>query len=202
MTLTPNNNPPYGRPTRQLMHGEETVIRWRRASPRMLLRAATVLVASLVLSACKSSVDIPDVVREPEVVGEVLEVASAPEEGPRERRAQFSLIDDQVVVIDLNSARNLGGPEPREGQLLLYGVESDGPWFWSGPLLDDPRSGGQCAEIMAPALEDGDAIVFEIGLRLPKASDFDAFEVTDGQFTDPTKGFCVNERGEVTRYRS
>jgi hypothetical protein len=161
-----------------------------------------VVVLMVALAACESTVNIPDVVREPQVVAEVVGVAPAREEVPHERRAQFDLSNDQVVVLELNSARNLGGPEPGEGDLFLYGTEPDGPWFWSGPLLDDPRTGGQCAEIMAPARDEGDTIAFEIGLRLPKADDFDPFEVTDGQFTDPTQGFCLNERGEVTRYRS
>ncbi|MGI8658586.1 MAG: hypothetical protein ACR2K4_07445 [Candidatus Limnocylindria bacterium] len=161
-----------------------------------------ILLLLLALTACKTGVEIPDIVREPEVVGTVVEVSFPGAEAPAESRALHELADGQVIEIERNSAIALRGPDPQVGDLLLYGTQPDGTWFWSGPLLDDPRSGGECAEIMAPALDEGDSIVFEIGLRLPKADGFDPFEVTDGQFNDPTKGFCLNERGEVTRYRS
>lgn len=155
-----------------------------------------------VLTGCKTDVRIPDVVREPSVVGEISEILPGGTESPGDRLALYRLDTSDTLTVDLNSATSLlQNREPGEGDLLLYGEEPDGPWFWSGPLLHDPRTGGQCAEIMAPALDEGDTIVFELGLRLPKADGFDPFDVTDGEFSDPTKGFCLNERGEVTRYR-
>lgn len=160
--------------------------------------ALTTGVVLLTLVGCKAAVDIPDIVRTPDHAGDV-EHREDLADGP----IQLTLSGGAEVELDRISALNLRpGTDPAEGDLLLYGTEPDGPWFWSGPLLDDPRTGGQCAEIMAPALDEGGTIAFEIGLRLPKADDFDPFEVTDGQFTDPTQGFCLNERGEVTRYRS
>ncbi|MDQ4107784.1 MAG: hypothetical protein M3138_03125 [Actinomycetota bacterium] len=172
----------------------------QRAVARRPPRPLTLAVALFMLlgNACETGVDIPDVVREPEITGEI-----AVREFVDGSVVEVETVQGEQVRIELNRTARIGGStDPDEGDLLLYGTEPDGPWFWSGPLLDDPRTGGNCAELMAPALEDGNFIVFEIGVRLPKAPDFDPFEVTDGQFTDPTKGFCLNERGEVTRYRS
>ena len=162
-----------------------------------------VAILGLALSACKTDVTLPSVLREPDVVGEVLSREPVVDQGPEERRYTLVLSNGDALDLDLNHGLRVGGgPAPDEGFLLLYGTEPDGPWFWSRPLRDDPRTGGQCAEIMAPALDEGETIAFEIGLRLPKAEGFDSFDVTDGRFTDPTQGFCLNERGEVTRYRS
>lgn len=201
MTLTPMKPDPYvGRAPNPSTRGK--CMGGGRPGAKLSPTQATliIVVVLLVTSGCKTGVDIPDVVREPEVVGEVLDVAAPPEEGPRERRARFTLRDDRAVDIDLNSARNIGGPEPAEGQLLLYGTQPDGPWFWSGPLLDDPVTGRQCAGIVGRALDEGESIVFEIGLRLPKAEDFDPAEVRDGVFSNPVREFCIDEHGEVTRY--
>jgi hypothetical protein len=152
-------------------------------------------------SACDTGVDIPDVVREPQVVGEVLTREPVVDQSPNERRYLYELAGGDMVDLDLNSALRVGnGPAPDEGFLLLYGAEPDGPWFWSGPLRDDPVTGRQCAYVGGPALEQGGWIVFEIGLRLRKASDFDPAEIRNGEFTSPTRVFCINEHGEVTRY--
>lgn len=148
------------------------------------------------VTGCDTGIDIPDVVREPEVAGEVERRVDLAE-GP----IQLTLSGDALIELDRMTATNLRpGTDPNEGDLLLYGTVPNGPWFWSGPLLDDPITGRQCAGIAGPALDDGDAIVFEIGLRLPKASDFDPAEQRDGVFSNPAREFCIDERGEVTRF--
>lgn len=155
-----------------------------------------VLALLITVTACKTSVDIPDVVREPEIAGEVVQRVDLAE-GPIE----LTLSRGQRIELDRMTATNLRpGTDPNEGDLLLYGTEPDGPWFWSGPLLDDPVTGRQCAGMAGPALDDGEAIVFEIGIRLPKAADFDPAEQRDGVFSNPTREFCIDEFGEVTRF--
>jgi len=179
------------------------VIHGRHARTRIPLRRAAVVLAMSVLAAtaCDTGVDIPDLVREPQIVGEVLTREPVVDQGPNERRYLYELAGGDTVDLDLNSALRVGdGPAPDEGFLVLYGTEPDGPWFWSGPLLDDSVTGRQCATIGGPALEEGASIVFEIGLRLPKAPDFDPAEIRDGEFSDPTRYFCIDEHGEVTRY--
>ena len=175
----------------------------RHAATGLSLRKATIVLTTslLVLSGCGTGIDIPDVVREPETVGEVLTREPVVDQGPGERRYSFELDTGDVVDIDLNGSLRVGdGPAPDEGFLLLYGTEPDGAWFWSGPLLDDRVTGRKCAYMGGPALEQGDSIIFEIGLQLPKADDFDPAEIRDGQFLSPTRVFCVDELGEVTRY--
>ena len=174
------------------------MIHGRNARTEMLLsRAAAVFVIPMLVSAaCNTGVDIPDVVRAPQVAGEVIQRTDLAE-GPIE----LTLSGGTRVELDRVTAVNLRpGTDPNEGDLLLYGTEPDGPWFWSGPLVDDPVTGSQCAYMGGPALEQGASIVFAVGLRLPKAEDFDPAEIRDGEFPSATRVFCVDELGEVTRY--
>jgi hypothetical protein len=153
------------------------------------------------VTGCDTGVDIPDVVREPQIVGEVLTREPVVDQGPSERRYLYDLAGGDMVDLDLNSALRVGdGPAPDEGFLLLYGTEPDGVWLWAGPLRDDPVTGRQCAYMEGRALEEQDSIVFEIGLRLPKAPDFDPAEQVDGEYTAPDRVFCIDEHGEVSRY--
>jgi len=138
----------------------------------------------------------PDVVRTPELAAEIVTRTNL-----AGGAIELTPADGEALQLDRTAALNLRpGTDPNEGDLLLYGTEPDGPWFWSGPLLDDSVTESQCATIAGPAIEQGDSILFEIGLRLPKAPDFDPAEQTDGQFTDPTRFFCVDGDGHVTRY--
>lgn len=164
--------------------------------------AGIALLATFIgLTGCNTDVDIPELVRTPELIGEVTASEAATDEQSGERRFVYRLEGTEVVDIDLNSAVNIGGGhEPQVGDLLLYGEEPEGPWFWSGQLRDDPVTDGTCTLIEGRAVEQGNSIVFEIGLRLPRAPDFDPAEQTDGEYTQPNRYFCINEHGEVTRY--
>jgi hypothetical protein len=181
----------------QLHHtSEKEVLNGQRQTARAMRCRIIPLLVALVLAACKTGVDIPDIVHEPELAGEIVQRVDLAE-GPIE----LTLSGGERIELDRMTAANLRpGTDPNEGDLLLYGTEPDGPWFWSGPLLDDPVTGRQCAGIPGPALDDGEAIVFEIGMRLPKAADFDPAEQRDGVFSNPTREFCIDEFGEVTRF--
>lgn len=171
----------------------------RRGRPAAKLsptQATLIIVFMIAFSGCKTDVDIPDVVREPEIAGEI--ALREFEEGDT---AVLHTVEGDQVQIDLNRTARIGGStDADEGDLFLYGTQPDGPWFWSGPLLDDPVTGRQCAYLGGPALEQGDSITFAIGLRLPKAADFDPAEVRNGEYLSSRRVFCVDENGEVTRY--
>jgi hypothetical protein len=93
----------------------------------------------------------------------------------------------------MNSIRNLRpGTDPDPAEILLYGHDPDGqPWLWSGDECSLPSR----------ALDEGETIAFEFGLRLPKADDFDPGWITDGEFSNELDSLCINEDGEVTDLR-
>lgn len=112
--------------------------------------------------------------------------------------AVFTLASGEQLRIDLNTAVRPGEhPQPDLGDLLLYGEDADGVWYvaisGSPPCFLTSRS---------LAYEEGEFIVFNYGLRLPKADDFDPGSVDNGRWDDPrSAGFCINASGEVTEYR-
>lgn len=198
MTLTTIELGPYGAHAPNSRTTGDLMRRGRPVATKMSPIRATIAFAALlfVASGCDTGVDIPDVVREPEIAGEIERRADLPD-GP----LRLTVVGGAEIELDRMTATNLRpGTDPNEGDLFLYGTEPDGPWFWSGPLLDDRVAGRQCAGIAGPALEEGDAIVFEIGLRLPKAPDFDPAEQRDGVYSNPAREFCIDEHGEVTRF--
>lgn len=97
---------------------------------------------------------------------------------------------------------------PAEERLLLSG-EVNGQRWWIA-LVDmspgGPQMPADCFGLDAKGADQGDAIVFDFGLRLPKASDFDpGGQFPDGRYDAPGGGggparFCINPDGEVTAY--
>jgi hypothetical protein len=55
------------------------------------------------------------------------------------------------------------------------------PWLWVGD---------ECA-LPSRALDKGDSIGFEVGLRLPKADDFDPGWITAGEFSNERNSLCI-----------
>lgn len=133
----------------------------------------------------------PDRMYSPTVVGVV-----ESEEFVAVRTVSLTLDDGRVFEIDLGAATAVGGyPEPEPGYLLLYGEEHDGAWYVA--ISGNPS----CFGIGARAIDHGDAIVFDFGLRVPKADDYDPGSVSGSRYSNPQAGFCLNERGEVTEYQ-
>jgi hypothetical protein len=64
------------------------------------------------------------------------------------------------------------------------------------------RTADACHVLNEPAIDDGGHILFDFGLRLPKAPDFDPGPIDDGRFPSFREGFCINSAGEVVRYGS
>lgn len=118
---------------------------------------------------------------------------------------RYVLESGESVEIDFDQTSTLagargGGP----GSLLFYGEEPD-PWhFTLEESAPDELPG--CYWWQAVGVDDDTHIVFENGLRLPKAPDFDGQSwPQDGRYDLPVPGgdvapFCMNQRGEVAAY--
>jgi hypothetical protein len=114
----------------------------------------------------------------------------------------YELENGESLDIDFDETatlpRSSGGGDP--GTLLFYGEGGDA-WYMGLAPFDDGSY-----QIDTPARDDGEYIVFENGLRLPKTPGFDGRGwPQDGRYDSPTSEccfapFCINERGEVTAY--
>jgi hypothetical protein len=128
---------------------------------------------------------------EPTTVGVVRSVAVA---GGAE--TTFELEDGERLVVDLrpgSTANDVPGT-PRSGQLLIYVADVHGkPWLVALSGVPD------CYTIRGRAVDKGKKLVFETGLTLGKASNYDS----GGHGTDYTNGqsrFCVSPDGLVEKY--
>lgn len=57
-----------------------------------------------------------------------------------------------------------------------------------------------CYQIGARAIDHGEALIFNFGLRVQKADDYDPGSISGTRYGNPQGGFCLNEDGEVTEY--
>jgi hypothetical protein len=154
-----------------------------------------VLALGPVLAGCPQQVQpdplVPERVYTPSVVGVINSV-----ERLGNNRVLVTLDGGREVEIALGEATAVGGyPDPRAGYLLLYGEELDGAWYVA--VSGNPS----CFGIGARAIDHGDAIVFNFGLRVPKAADYDPGSVSGSRYSNPQASFCLNEEGEVTEYQ-
>ncbi len=91
------------------------------------------------------------------------------------------------------------------GDLLLGGSIDDHPWV--AFLAPDGGSDlpDECYALYGPATDEGDTILFDIGIRLPKAPAFDAGFLGNPyeqpypgrRYDAPLQTFCVNREGLV-----
>ena len=134
---------------------------------------------------------VPDKVYEPTAVG-VVEA----EERLGGNLVLITLDDGRQLQIDLNEAARVGNyPQPEPGYLLLYGEDDAGPWYVA--VSGNPS----CFGIGARAIDHGDALIFNFGLRVPKADNYDPGSVSGTRYDNPRAGFCLNGDGEVTEYQ-
>jgi hypothetical protein len=116
------------------------------------------------------------------------------------RIVRIELAGEQAVEIDVGRAvrldRSRGGQEV--GTLLLAGSHAGEQWYMS--LTEMQQS--DCFGLHSDGSDDGDHVIFDIGLRLPKADDFDPGPVRDGRYD--TGGaddiFCITPSGEVLSF--
>jgi hypothetical protein len=153
------------------------------------------LVSAVLLAGCARQPErdplVPDRVYTPTIVGVV-----ESEEFIGVRSVQLTLDDGRTLQLDLDAATAVGNyPEPEPGYLLLYGEEADGPWYVA--VSGNPS----CFGIGARAIDEGDAIVFNFGLRVPKADNYDSGSVSGTRYDNPRASFCLNQDGQVTEYQ-
>jgi hypothetical protein len=111
---------------------------------------------------------------------------------PQSNVVQFA--SGKTVTLAPNAAA-LGAAGIDKGDLLLLPAESGSIWF---PALS--QGSGGCFILDMPATDDGDFILFDNGLRLPKYHPFDDGPSRSGRYEGFPDGFCVNAAGRVVRY--
>jgi len=111
---------------------------------------------------------------------------------PQSNRVQ--LTSGKTVTLAPNAAA-LGTAGIDEGDLLLLPAEGGSAWF----AALSPGSGG-CFILDKPATDDGDYVLFDNGLRLPKYDPFDEGPSRSGRYEGFPDGFCVNSAGQAVRY--
>lgn len=114
----------------------------------------------------------------------------------------YHLASGEDVEIDFDTANVIlpdGGPV--EGDLLLSGSEPSGrPWIVGlkpNMAIDVPPD---CFDLVATGTGIDGWIDLSIGIRLPKAANFDPGPISNEQFVAERSAFCVNSMGEVLSY--
>lgn len=161
----------------------------RQCGQSPLAIAAIVLLAAL-LSACPVAPrNPPSVIYEPTVFG-VVEGWEEIEGGGLSVR----FVDGRQVTIATEAAALVGNLPQPTNLLLLDSVEAAG---WFAAIIDDDLG---CYVLEKPAVDDGTHILFDFGLRMPKAAGFDPGPVDDGRFPAHRESFCLSADAEVLGY--
>lgn len=106
---------------------------------------------------------------------------------------------DDGTTFDTSGAKALRGGRPFHGELLLAGGSGDDRWFYAATSsADQPWASPDCPFTVSAGdvWEEPDAMVFGVGLRLPKAAAYVPYEPRKEPYRDAI--FCVNGDGEVT----
>jgi hypothetical protein len=109
--------------------------------------------------------------------------------------SRLTLADGREITVDVQrQAIVYGSALPTAGELLLGG-DDPRPWV---ARLPGPEP---CFWIGGRGTEDGGFIKTAVGLRLPKAVDFDRAHYHESEHEFNGGGFCVSAAGEVTAVR-
>ena len=159
-------------------------------------RLATVLVVAslmLPLAGCKGWITTNKPRVSPTTVGVIAEARRA---GLGSTNIVFT--DGRTLMIPGKAQNHDGGYSINVDALLLVGESPQGPWY----EVIAPSFSGEagCFDRGGFARRDGDLLVFDDGLVLPLAPDFDPGLYKDGRFDDARRQFCINERGEAISY--
>lgn len=170
---------------------------WRAQSlrgPSALGRRLPAFALLLLIPVAACGVRQPDLVFRPTDTGIVESL-----EGLRDLEQAVTLDNGDRLIIDFGggaAANDIPGT-PRNGQLLIYAADVGGkPWV----LLLSGQ--GDCFTIQGRAIDTGDDLVFESGLKLPKARDYDPRSLPGPptEYTSDQARFCVNSDGVITSY--
>jgi hypothetical protein len=154
----------------------------------LLLAALVVFVAG----ACESQARIPS------VAGVVRDIQPAAA-GQSERY----VLDGAEVVIDQGRDAQLYPPghgSPRVGDLLVVGTGANGNWYLVIPPGPSSANGRPCFALWATGVDRGAAIDTNLGVRLPKAPDFDHGSDTNGVYEEQPHSFCLDQLGAIYRW--
>lgn len=121
---------------------------------------------------------------------------------------EYVLSSGATVLVDHRESRSLTG-RGGERELLLVGAH-DG-MRWHAILVEDEwgRLGGRtvrCFALFSHGIDQGSTILFDVGLVLPKAEEFQAGtyprngRYESGDARSGTTPFCVDTEGRVTAY--
>lgn len=122
---------------------------------------------------------------------------------------EYRLAGGEVVVIDRDASRNIGGfGGGRIGALLLTGTDRTGPWHLFLPYreVDGHRWTLECYELPSHGFDGEGSVLFDIGLVLPKHDNFEAGRFPrNGRYQDEDLSsgrapFCISPSGEVLAY--
>jgi hypothetical protein len=135
--------------------------------------------------------DRPATVFEPTEVGAIESI-----DGIRDMRFALRLEQGVELEIDLSDANyEPASRTPNSGDLLLY-VEDVGGKPWVLALSGE----ADCFMIQGRAIDEGDHLLFETGLRLPKAADYDpGYPGPLEEYSDQAH-FCLDREGVVTHF--
>jgi len=108
---------------------------------------------------------------------------------------RLTLDGGREIEIDLRHATRVADhPQPDPGYLILYGEATDGPWYVA--IAGNPS----CFLVHGRAIDHGEFMVFEFGLRVPKAEGYDPGSASGPRYDSPRGAFCLNSDGSVTEY--
>ena len=126
--------------------------------------------------------------REPETIGVIVEVDPVPG-----GTTMLPLTSGEIITV--NEPEGIDGVPPGPGSLLLYGVDGDEPWYLAlRPQRDD------CFLLGSRASDAGQFLDFDVGIRLPKASDFSLLPTVEGRYGDALSPLCIDREGKVRGY--
>ena len=125
--------------------------------------------------------------RVPETIGVIVEVEPVP--------GGYELPLTSGEVISVSGTEGIDGVPPGRGHLLLYGLDGEETWY----LALYPQ-GDDCFLLGSRASDAGPFLDFDVGVRLPKASDFSLLPTVEGRYGDALSPLCIDREGQVRGY--
>jgi hypothetical protein len=137
--------------------------------------------------------------RDPAIVGVIEQ-----RENVGDGQWRFLLQTGETVVIDTDEDERMEGSAGGQaiGDLLLVGQAAGQDWYMGLPPRTMRPAGVlteyECFVMTVFATDAEDFLVFDNGLRLRKADNFDPrSHIVDNRFDNPRAALCVTEDGEV-----
>lgn len=104
----------------------------------------------------------------------------------------YTLEDGSEILVPVNTRRF--GAEPNRGDLLMFGESEECGVFRARAAPTELAEFGTCLAIYEAAIDDTDFVLFQEGLRVPKAEGFQSLP----RYVSGVA--CLNESGEIVHY--